>query len=414
MNIIVNYSEILSKLDYITSIVEDSSVDNKMKNIIFSITNDKVHLIGFNSLYAVCKVELNDSKVYGLEKDIEYVQIHVTDFNKLLKSLALSRRTKIKEINLDKKEGYFTLTAHEEAISEDLDYASELDQIISWKFDIIPITEKVVKSISVSSEKLNMESILCKDIRLYIDNLLPIISAEDSKDESGKIYFGEEFVYVIPKSSAILLVNTLKDDFKNISLTNKSLKFLNRLLVNNDVVEVAKTEIYLIIKFEGVESFINYRAVVKPIDNFMNKISKTNELGEIMSYKTVSENTENRLAFVNKKNGVILEKIYFQDVLKRVQWLDDILILKFNLITSKVELSNRKFKQNIPILKIKGMSEFGEVKFSIPPAVLSSLLIGDDDLFSNTMFMFLVQIGNGYALINTDGTGSWLSIIQTK
>lgn len=409
-----NYEDIMEKLDYITTIVEDSSVTDKMRNVIFHIQKDKVQIIGLNN-FAICRAVLKDAEVTDFTAD-EYIQIRSAELSKFLRSLSTLRRTRIKSTYFEKDRRLLKLRVQEESASEDFDYADKLNQTSGWDYDIIDIDRATLKELDITVDKKILEGIVSKDIRVYLDNLLPLVSNEDELTNKGKIYFSDDFIFVNPGVYAIFMENNLRDEFKNINLTNRSAKFLSKVLTGSDVVEVGRTERYLIACTERVEAHIRYNKDVPNMDKVFRKISKVDEFGDIVPIPKECE-PGRKLSFLRNDCGLVLEKIYLQDVLKRVMWVDEKLLLAVSDDCSLLELKNRRFKQQIPILKSKDAEYIKSIKFSLKPDVFYNLLLGSDDIFATTVFLYCIKedkesFESSDTIVTTDSTGTWFCVLR--
>lgn len=409
MRIEFNFNEVMEKLDYITSIVEDNA-DDTMKNVIFRVSEENVKIIGHNN-FAICKYMLEDTEVEGLEEEEVFIQIKVKEFSGLLKTLSNMRRTKVNRIYFEVLDRRIKLTIEEEAKSEDIEFAEYLSQKSSWVFDSIRIKEDILKEIRNEVDEVDLESIVSKDIRLYLDTLGPLLSNEITSN-SSKLYFSEDFVYVIPKIYATLFENNLREEFKNLVLASHAVKFLSKVLVGNELVDLGRNERYLILKADNFEVYIRYQPKLLPIDRYLSAIALKDNEGVPMQYVRSEEPTE-KLSFINRDNGVVIDKIYLQDVLRRFSLLDDQMTIVVNPEKEVLNLSNKKFNLDIPLIMVKGMKSYGQINFKMAPDKFRETLLGGDDVFTPEMFMYFIKRERGgYTIANMDSTGSWFSILQ--
>lgn len=408
MRVEFNFSEVMEKLDYITSIVEDNA-DDSMKNVTFYISENKVKIIGHNN-FAICKYALEDTIIQNAKEDETFIQIRAKEFSGLLKTLSNMRRTRVDRIYFETLDRKVRLTIEEDALSEDLEFAQYLKQKSSWLFDSIRIKEDILKEIRQDISDISLESIVSKDIRLYIDTLGPLLSSEITSN-SSKLYFSSDFAYVVPKIYATLFENNLRDEFKNLVLSSHAVKFLSKVLVGNELVDLGRNEKYIIIKSDNFEVYLRYQTSLLPVDRYLNSIAIKE--GESSRQYVRSVDAAEKLSFINRENGIVLDKIYLQDVLKRFSLVDDQMIIVIDTEKKIINLSNKKFNLDIPLIMVKGMKGYGEIKFRMPPDKFRETLLGGDDLFTPEMFMYFIQNSRGgYNIANMDSTGSWFSILQ--
>ena len=84
------------------------------------------------------------------------------------------------------------------------------------------------------------------------------------------------------------------------------------------------------------------------------------------------------------------------------------------LIESSENLTvmNEVFQQEVPLERCKDGTVGINFKISIP--ILSSLILGSDDVFAPELFIYLVETSRSYILYIQDKSGSWFASTQAS
>lgn len=407
MRLELNFSEVMEKLDYITSMIEDN-LDDSMKNVIFQVTEKNVKLIGHND-FAICKYTLEESKVSNLQSEEYLFQINAKEFSGLLKTLGSMRRTRVESIYFENADRKMKLTIEEDAISEDLAFSEYLKRKSYWYFGVSSIRESIMKEIreSINAE---LEGVVSRDIRLYLDTLAPLMTNERNAT-SSKMYFGSDFVFVVPKLYATLFENNLREEFRNMALTCQEIKFLTKVLTGNELVDLGRTDRYLILCTENFEVYMKYQSTLPSIEKFLDSIAIKDD-GIPRKYAKTEE-VAMKLSFINRENGIVIDKIYVQDVLRRFVLTGDTVILTIKPDKQVLNIRNDKSDVDIPLIKMKGMQNYGDIQFRMKPDQFAETLLGGDDIFTTEMFMYFIKRERGgYTIANMDSTCTWFTILQ--
>lgn len=375
----VSFSELSSVLGYVNTILADKTVDEKMKNVIFLVEKDEVTVVGYSAL-TFARTKLNDVEVEGVDEDWDF-QVKSAELNKIIASYSNLNKTKVDYIEFDSFKNKIKVIIHEEAIKEE---DARLAQTGSFLLDSVPIQEKVKNEIHMDFPE-DTDSILSNDLLLYIDSLFPLMNNDSSNSLTSKLNFGTDYIFVNASYISSFFVNKLPDAFKDLTLGYSSVNFLKRLCEGVESIDVQRIDKYLCIQSGMTEAFLKYQRVKVKADMYVKRM--------------------------NTDNGIVLDRLYLKDVLKRmmVSSQDGVAQMK----ELGLEVSNDGFMQVIPVNKKKGDIENLKFKISVP--VLVKTIVGDDSVFPDEIFLYFVKTGpTGYLLYVKDNTGGWFSTIQVR
>jgi hypothetical protein len=77
-----------------------------------------------------------------------------------------------------------------------------------------------------------------------------------------------------------------------------------------------------------------------------------------------------------------------------------------------LSVENSQFSQVIPVDKTKG--DVAGISFKIFVPIIEKLIVGQDNVFPETMFIYLLKVSSSYSIFFTDKTGSWFSQAQVR
>jgi len=379
MKISVNFEELQKTLVLSNTVLSDKSVDEKLKNVIFLVDKESVKLVGYSS-FTFARTELEQVEVdCSTESGTWQFQVKASDLNKIVGSFSTLSRTKVVGIDFEEDGTRIKVSVHEEPLEEG---NSRLAQVSEFKLESPQILKNIDTNIHMPfPEKIDL--LTSGDVFLYLDSLFPIMSNESSSNVGNKINFADDYVFVITPTMSAFMLNKLPEAFKNLTLTYSSANFLKRLCDSSDSVSVAKIDKYLCMQSGNTEAFMQYQPVRVKYSLYLDKKSKD--------------------------VGVVVDRLYLRDVLKRMgNVLPD---GKAHVLEdSTMQVVNQNFQQIIPLENTKGDVEKIGFNFSIP--VLEKSIIGKDDAFSQDLFIHFVPTARGYLIYMSDKTGAWFSTTQ--
>lgn len=379
MKIVLSFDELSNVLGYANTIINDKTVEDKMKNIIFLVKKEEVSIVGYSAL-TFSRTQLQEVEVIGVEDAWDF-QIKAGDLNKIIASFSNLYKTRVKKVEFEKINNKIRMLLHEEAISgED----GRLSQDVSFLLDSGAILSSVSKEIHMQFPE-DTDSVLSGDLLIYIDSLFPDMSNDSLSSLSSKLNFASEYVFVITSTFSTFFNNKLPDSFKGLTLGYSSVNFLKKLCEGSESIEVKRIDKYLCINSGLTEAFLRYQPVKIRYESYLKDVSKD--------------------------MGIVVDRLYFKDVLKRMLISGNDGVAQ--VVDGGLEVSNSGFSQIVPLNNKKG--EVENIKFKLPIQHVIKTITGSDSIFPGELFLYFVRSSSsGYLVYVMDRTGSWLSRIQVR
>lgn len=396
MRVVFNYEKLLENLVDLSVVVEDIMSEESLKNVIFKFTKDSISLIGKNQLITFKRVLPTD--IYTLDisdeelKDgVAFLQIKSKELIGYLNTYKSLRRTEVQDVELSLVNN-FTIVC--KVIERDLD--SGQTYLSSYNFNNIPIQPKILNEINISVEnREDGEYIPMTNLLFHIRNLLPVLKNEAGL--LGQLTFGSDgLVVAFNASFKSFMTSKLPQSFSGFKLNYRAISFIDKLFAGDAQVYYKKLDrqIYLYSDSTNSEAFVVYDP-------------------NTPSYAMITS------LFV-KDHAFVLDRVYLKDILKRFSLINE--SIEFNIKPDEdiIEVKNSKFNQTIPLLNKKALDEYNQISFKILPETLSKAIIGSDDEFSPSTFVYYCpQPDKSTVLIFTDSSGegdqnAWFSAVQTR
>lgn len=381
MKVKVSYSELSSVLGYVNTILSDKTVDDKMKNVIFLAEKDELTVVGYSTL-TFARTRLNDVETEEVEDKWDF-QVKSSELNKIIASFNSLYKTKVDYIEFEKKpsDNKIKVIVHEEAIEE---ADSRLSQTSRFSLDNVPIMDSVNKEIHMEFPE-ESDNISSEGLLLYINSLFPLMSNDSNSSLVSKLHFSEDYIFVTTSYISSFFANKLPDSFKGLTLGYSSVSFLKKLCEGEESLDVQRVDKYLCIQSGMTEAFLKYQNVKVRHEPYIKRMSTD--------------------------NGIILDRLYLKDVLKRMMVSSPDGVAQMTELG--LEVSNSGFTQIIPVNDKKG--DVDNLKFKISVPVLVKTIIGVDSFFPGELCLYFIKTGpTGYMLYVMDRTNSWFSTIQIR
>ena len=375
----LSYDELSSALGMSSIILSDKMVEEKLKNVIFIVKKDSVCICFYNSL-TFCRTEVEKVVVEGIEDEKTWIfQVKAADLTKVLSGFSSLYKTKVDSIRFEENKSKIKISIDEVALEE---ADSRLNQTSVFNLDNVPLTESVRKDIEMEFPD-DPEIVFKGDLDLYVSSLLPLMNSASNLE--SKLNFADDYVFVIAAYMSVFFKNKLSEQMKNMTLGYSSVSLIKRLCdtVEGNDISVKKTDKYLCMQAGNTEAFMRHQPVKIKYQQYIKMMSRD--------------------------NGVVLNRLYFKDVLKRVGMVSTegkLTILDDGDIT--IETPN--FNQMIPTEKTRGEVSGVNFKFSIN--LFERLIVGSDKIFPEEIFLYIVKAESRYALFFTDKKGAWFSMTQ--
>lgn len=391
MKLRLHFDRLVEKLEDVSTVVDDAMLDESVKNIIFKLGNKSLMLAGYNPR-AICRTMLDPVDIETEftegelpESGVVYFQIKAKELNTFLNTFKGLKQTEAETCEFETFNNRIRLNVTEVPKDAEKEY---LRQTSRWIFDTLPVKDYIIDEINTEIDSSKLENVASDDVLLYLSSLTPLLQSNGGDNLPSKMHFSEDYVFTI-STFATLFENVLPEAFKNIVLTYSSISFLKKVVEKNDVIFVSKTDTHLIIRVDESEAFLRFQVKMPDCSLYVN------------SFK--------------KDHAVVIDRQYFKDVLKRFTLVNEAITFEVKPSSNTITLSNTKSTQDIPLLQIKNMEQLEGIKFKLAWQILSKAIIGDDSVFSEQLFVYIVpNQKSGYTLIFSDNSGKWFSMIQVR
>lgn len=412
MKFTCDYATLVENLSDISTVAEDSMLKDDTKNVIFKFDADgTVTLLGIVPQMLIFKrfiekdkyrLEFSDAEKEGFQTQINnggvasslYFQIKSKELTGFLNSYKSVRRTQVDEVSLETTDkGAIRCTVLERDKDEDGYVAEDAKKHLSyWSFNNIPLRQNQMADITIKAPEEQLISVDNRFINLYTKNLVPIMQSGGTNLYSF-LACGSDYIVAFDNAFTVLMANNqegFKDVFSNMRLSYRAVSFMDKVIAVNQDILVCKTEKHLYFKTANSEAFISYDTKLPDYAAYAN------------AYK--------------KDHAVVLDRIYVKDILKRLALVNESIEVTINPELNIVNLKNSKFSQDIEIMSAKAMEEMGTIHFKIAPDKLNACIIGNDAEFNFDVRIYFTRQPDGkkIAIIFTDGTGAWFSVVRVN
>lgn len=383
MKLTCNFESLLNSLSPVSFVVEDALSSDDMKNVIFKVSSDgRVVLLGINPLITYKRILENCSVVaeegeYN-ENGVFFMQIKCKELISFLNAFKSMRKTQAEDVIMETFRNKVRATVVERDMDTNATHTSD------WTFENIPIKPVLHGKINLVFPEENVQSVATENFAKYAFNLLPIMQ-NGGTNMYSKLTFGVDRVVAFNPSFVVLLYNDLPDIFKGITLSYRAVSFLKDIVCAVPSVDCNRTNESICFKTESFEAFVGYG---------------TKDVAEYKPY----------IDRYDESKGIALDRKYFKDVLKRLSIGNDKICFTIDNETKIVEVSSSKFHQEITPLNIRGFEDVGKLTFKTMPDVINKMIIGDDGVFEERMYMFFTPNKSGGFTLNISDRGqAWFS-----
>lgn len=375
MNIKLDFNELSKVLGFVNTIINDKAVDAKTKNVIFLVSKNKVQVVGYNALI-FSRTTLENVTISDDVSDEGWnFQIRANDSNKIIASFSSLSKTEVEGMVITDDGVKVKVIVSEKAIKEEDSRLSQKCEFALQKPNIIPKVEKEIQT-PFPEESDSVES---GDLLLYLDSLFSIMSNDNDNGVASKLNFADDYVFVINTKLSSFLKNKLPEAFRGITLGYSSVNFLLKLCESSELLEVSRSDKNLCVRAGNTEAFMKYQNIKVNYKMYIDRMDKT--------------------------RGIVVDRMYLKDVLKRMGTLSPEGI--GTITGNELQVENDNFQQVIPLDKVKEGTSGISFKFSTP--VMEKLILGKDSLFKDDLFCYFVESPRGYYLYVSDKTGVWFS-----
>lgn len=370
----LDYDNLVYLLDNATSVTSDSALKDADKTIFFLIKDEGESIAVAKNSDLFIRVKFTPELV----KEAGNVQVNSSELSKILGTFSNLSRTRVKSIEFKVHKSKVQVIVHESALDEDYqDFAGDT----SYSLDSINIKEKTLQDISVEFDNENAVDVDSMELDIVLSTLLPIMDSKKGLN-NNQIHFASDQIFVMDNRSQIFYKNILPDVFSNSSFRYTSVAYMRKLIQTSNHLRVVISGNKFAIRSESgeVEAYIN-------------------QLGVRFNYKPTLEK-------ITKENGIILDRAFLKDIIRRLSIMGS--DPKVSIQEDGVHISTESFSRLIPISNSKGNVE--GLEFKVNSSLLASMIIGDDSVMSNNLFLYLEPVKpRGIQLTISDDSGSFLS-----
>lgn len=374
LNFSMNFEELQGLLSHATAVTSDSALKEADKTIVFMIKEEGESLIAAKNSDLMARVTFTPELV----KEGGSIQVNSSELSKILSTFTGLSRTKVDSVEFRENNAKVQVIVHESGIDEESDaYGGNT----SYSLDNIKIKERLLNDISVEFDESDAETVSTAELDIILGALMPVMDNKKGVN-NNLIHFAEDMVFVMDTRGQVFYKNVLPEVFGNSSFRYTSIAYMRKMIETSNHLSVVISGNKFAIRSEDgmVEAFINNIPVR-------------------FNYKPTLEG-------ITKQNGVILDRAFLKDIIRRLAFTgaDPTLAIK----EDGVHITTSDFARVVPILQAKG-DIFG-VEFKVKTSLLSSMIIGEDSVMSPNLFMYLEKGRRvGYQLTISDDSGAFLS-----
>ena len=370
----LDYDNLVYLLDNATSVTSDSALKDADKTIFFLIKDEGESIAVAKNSDLFIRVKFTPELV----KEAGNVQVNSSELSKILGTFSNLSRTRVESIEFKVHKSKVQVIVHESALDEDYqDFAGDT----SYSLDSINIKEKTLQDISVEFDDENAVDVDSMELDIVLSTLLPIMDSKKGLN-NNQIHFASDQIFVMDNRSQIFYKNILPEVFSNSSFRYTSVAYMRKLIQTSNHLRVVISGNKFAIRSESgeVEAYIN-------------------QLGVRFNYKPTLEK-------ITKENGIILDRAFLKDIIRRLSIMGS--DPKVSIQEEGVHITTESFSRVIPISNSKGNVE--GMEFKVNSSLLASMIIGDDSVMSNNLFLYLEPVKpRGIQLTISDDSGAFLS-----
>lgn len=370
----LDYDNLVYLLDNATSVTSDSALKDADKTIFFLIKDEGESIAVAKNSDLFIRVKFTPELV----KEAGNVQVNSSELSKILGTFSNLSRTRVESIEFKVHKSKVQVIVHESALDEDYqDFAGDT----SYSLDSINIKEKTLQDISVEFDDENAVDVDSMELDIVLSTLLPIMDSKKGLN-NNQIHFASDQIFVMDNRSQIFYKNILPEVFSNSSFRYTSVAYMRKLIQTSNHLRVVISGNKFAIRSESgeVEAYIN-------------------QLGVRFNYKPTLEK-------ITKESGIILDRAFLKDIIRRLSIMGS--DPKVSIQEDGVHITTESFSRVIPISNSKGNVE--GMEFKVNSSLLASMIIGDDSVMSNNLFLYLEPVKpRGIQLTISDDSGAFLS-----
>lgn len=388
MRIKTSFETLDTTMTTVSSIVSDRLLTEDLKNVVIWLNEGKVYFAAYSgTTLSATDVDAEVHTDEGEHAD-SFIQLKAKDINDVLAAFKGLKRTRVSGVDLEIRENEAILHVFEEPLDDSLPNADSYRQESKYRITkprVKELVKKEIESINVNVQGTQVDS---AKLLLYISALLPTV-AKETRESTNNVFFGEEYIYTFLQAYTALIPNKLDKVLSGFRLSNTVVTFLKNFIQNDEIFTIEKD-----VKGNGM-IVLTLRvgrsvAVIKCAD-----MSRAYDITN----------------FVNlPDNGIVVDKDYLVDVLKRVSLSTDAAHVQVDMADGQgsMRIASKNMTQNIPVNFAKGEGNFS---FQMKADLLSTIIFSHLQELGDNVFLYFDQGDRGNTIM---GVKDNLDFWQTK
>lgn len=369
----LDYNTLTYLLDNATSVTSDSALKDADKTIFFLVNNDGESIAVAKNSDLFIRVKFTPELV----KEAGNVQLNSSELSKILGTFSSLSRTRVESVEFKVNNSKVQVIVHEVALDEGYE---EFAGDTSYSLDSIKIKEKTLQDISVEFDDENAVDVDSMELDIVLSTLMPIMDSKKGLN-NNQIHFASDQIFVMDNRSQVFYKNILPEVFGNSAFRYTSVAYMRKMIQTSNHLRIVISGNKFAIRSENgeIEAYIN-------------------QLGVRFNYKPTLEG-------ITKENGIVLDRAFLKDIIRRLSIMGS--DPKVSIQEDGVHITTESFSRVIPIMNSKGNVE--GIEFKVNSSLLSSMIIGDDSVMSNDLFLYFERATRGIQLTISDDSGAFLS-----
>lgn len=369
----LDYNTLTYLLDNATSVTSDSALKDADKTIFFLVNNDGESIAVAKNSDLFIRVKFTPELV----KEAGNVQLNSSELSKILGTFSSLSRTRVESVEFKVNNSKVQVIVHEVALDEGYE---EFAGDTSYSLDSIKIKEKTLQDISIEFDDENAVDVDSMELDIVLSTLMPIMDSKKGLN-NNQIHFASDQIFVMDNRSQVFYKNILPEVFGNSAFRYTSVSYMRKMIQTSNHLRVVISGNKFAIRSENgeIEAYIN-------------------QLGVRFNYKPTLEG-------ITKENGIVLDRAFLKDIIRRLSIMGS--DPKVSIQEDGVHITTESFSRVIPIMNSKGNVE--GIEFKVNSSLLASMIIGDDSVMSNDLFLYFERATRGIQLTISDDSGAFLS-----
>lgn len=371
----VEYDSLVGLLSHATSVTSDSALKDSDKTVVFMIHEDGDSIIAAKNSDLMVRVAFTPEKV----EKAGNIQINSSELAKILGTYTSLSRTKVDSVEFRENETRVQVIVHESDLDEEQDL---FGGVTSYSLDNIKIKDRLLDDLKLKFEEDSAESVNVTELDMVLSTLIPVMDSKKGVNNNF-IHFADDVIFVMDTRCQVFYKNILPEVLHNVSLRYTSVSYMKKM---------SETSNHLLMVLQG------------------NKFAVRSEDGSIeafINYIPVRFNYKPTYGGITKANGVILDRKFLKDILRRLSTMGA--DATFTIKEDGVHIRTNDFSRVMPINNAKG--DIMGIEFKMKTSLLSYMIVGDDSIMSSDLFLYLEKAtrGVGYQLSVSDDSGAFIS-----